>query len=426
MRIKEFLLLFLLWACCYAGYGQTSIRDTTFLARAPYEIGLKTNLVYDATATINLGVEFPLSRRWSLDLSGNYNGWSFRDDRKWKHWLVQPEFRFWTKTRQQGHFVGIHALGGVYNLNRMHLPFTAWPSTATQRHEGWGVGAGLAYGYRWNFNERWGMEGVLGVGYIYSEYDIYCPNNCGIRVGSNTKHYFGPTKIALNLIYRLGKKSRMVEVARLAALNAPRPIIKERIVRDTIIIHDTVEVRDTVMVEAPSHTPQFHNKSYTFKLLQYDAGSARIRRELSDNQTSLVNFKEFLDRIKSDTTIVIQRISLTGYCSIEGTAQVNERLSYLRAQNVREYLLGFYPWMKEIISVEGHGEDWAGLLRLVEASDNTTWKEAITRIILNTGVYEGREKRLMELYSGEPYRWMFREFFPELRRIECNVECNAR
>jgi len=28
----------------------------------------------------------------------------------------------------------------------------------------------------------------------------------------------------------------------------------------------------------------------------------------------------------------------------------------------------------------------------------------------------------MDLYGGEPYRWMFREFFPELRRIECKVE----
>lgn len=78
-----------------------------------------------------------------MDVSGNYNGWTLSDNRKWKHWMVQPEFRFWTKTRQRGHFIGIHLLGGEYNLNRMHLPFKMYPSTADRRHEGWGVGRGL-------------------------------------------------------------------------------------------------------------------------------------------------------------------------------------------------------------------------------------------------------------------------------------------
>ncbi|MBQ8501028.1 MAG: DUF3575 domain-containing protein, partial [Bacteroides sp.] len=53
------------------------------------DIALKTNLLYDATATINAGVEFRLAPRWSFDLSGNYNAWTLNDHR-WKHWLLQP------------------------------------------------------------------------------------------------------------------------------------------------------------------------------------------------------------------------------------------------------------------------------------------------------------------------------------------------
>ena len=426
MRIKRLILSLLLLGCCCLVSGGELLSavpvgagvDTLERSRACREVGLKTNLIYDAAATVNLGVEFPLGRRWSLDVSGNYNGWTLSDNRKWKHWLVQPEFRFWTKTRQRGHFVGLHLLGGEYNLNRMHLPYK-------MRHEGWGAGAGLTYGYRWNFSERWGMEGQIGVGYIYTEYDKYCPNNCGVRIGSDTKHWVGPTKIALNLIYRFGKKKRAAEAARLAVLSAPKPVVEERIVRDTVVVRDTVTliVRDTVVKETPvMSSPRFSNESYTLKL-QYDAGSSRIRRDLADNQQQLSSFKEFIDRLQGDSTIVIQRISLTGYCSIEGTAQFNDRLSSVRARSVQEYLLGFYPWMKDIMHTDGRGEDWSGLLRLVEGSDNTAWKNAIERIILNTGVYEGRERKLMELYGGEPYRWMFREFFPELRR---NVEYTIR
>ena len=55
---------------------------------------VKSNLLYDATATINLGVEAALGPRVTLDISGNYNPWEFGDAR-WKHWLIQPEVRYW-------------------------------------------------------------------------------------------------------------------------------------------------------------------------------------------------------------------------------------------------------------------------------------------------------------------------------------------
>ena len=58
-------------------------------------VAVKTNLLYDATATINAGVEVGLAKRWTLDFSGNYNNWEMSNNRQWKHWLVQPEARYW-------------------------------------------------------------------------------------------------------------------------------------------------------------------------------------------------------------------------------------------------------------------------------------------------------------------------------------------
>lgn len=40
------------------------------------KVAIKTNALYDATATINLGAEFGLHPRWTLDISGNFNSWS--------------------------------------------------------------------------------------------------------------------------------------------------------------------------------------------------------------------------------------------------------------------------------------------------------------------------------------------------------------
>ena len=40
-------------------------------------IALKTNLLYDATFTVNAGLEFKVARKLSLDLPFNLNVWTF-------------------------------------------------------------------------------------------------------------------------------------------------------------------------------------------------------------------------------------------------------------------------------------------------------------------------------------------------------------
>lgn len=75
--MKRILFLVLLLVATTGVYGQ--------------KFAVKSNLLYDATATINLGVEVGLAKKWSLDLSGNYNGWKYGDEARMKHWLVQPE-----------------------------------------------------------------------------------------------------------------------------------------------------------------------------------------------------------------------------------------------------------------------------------------------------------------------------------------------
>ena len=97
----------------------------TVAARAQ-QVAVKSNLLYDIAAlTANAGVEVALAPRWTLDLSANYNGWTLSHERRWKHWLVQPEARYWFCDRFVGHFLGVHALGGQYNIGgvKNHISF---------------------------------------------------------------------------------------------------------------------------------------------------------------------------------------------------------------------------------------------------------------------------------------------------------------
>ncbi len=170
------------------------------------KVAIKTNLLYDATTTFNLGAEFGLSPQWTLDMSGNYNPWTFSHNKKWKHWQVQPEARYWFCNKMMGHFIGLHALGGQYNLGNIDADFmlmgTDFSKLKDHRFEGWMVGAGIAYGYAWTLSKHWNLEAEIGLGYVFSKYDKYNCEKCGEKIESDqSHHYVGPTKAALNLVY---------------------------------------------------------------------------------------------------------------------------------------------------------------------------------------------------------------------------------
>ena len=48
-------------------------------------VGIKSNLLYDATTSLNLGVEVALDSKLTLDISGNYKPWEFNGNKHFKH-----------------------------------------------------------------------------------------------------------------------------------------------------------------------------------------------------------------------------------------------------------------------------------------------------------------------------------------------------
>ena len=180
----------------------------SFSVRAQ-KTAVKTNLLYDATSTLNLGVEFGLSTKWTLDISGNYNPWEFGDNRKMKHWLVQPELRYWLCEKFNGHFLGLHMHGEQYNWGGM-LPWgfsngkmfgIESRQMSQYRYEGWLSGVGISYGYQWILGNRWNLEASLGIGYAHLSYGKYNSEKCGDKLGDERRNYFGPTKASISLIY---------------------------------------------------------------------------------------------------------------------------------------------------------------------------------------------------------------------------------
>lgn len=169
-------------------------------------VAVKTNLFYDAFSTVNVGAEVGLAPKWTLDVSGNINAWTLSHGRKWKHWMVQPEARYWLCDRFAGHFLGAHLHGGQFNIGGLKNDFkflgTDFSGLTDKRYQGWFVGAGVAYGYAWTLGRHWNLEGEIGIGYAFSRYDVFRCAGCGEKTERGaTHHYVGPTKLAVNVVY---------------------------------------------------------------------------------------------------------------------------------------------------------------------------------------------------------------------------------
>ena len=195
--MKKYLTILMLMTVAFTG--------TIYAQKA----GLKTNLLYWSTTTPNIGAEVRLADRFTLNLEGGYNPFTLNDNnevnKKIKHFLVSPEVRYWFCDRFTRHFLGFHALAGQYNIGGLKNNFkflgTDFSQLSNNRFQGWGAGAGIAYGYAMILGKHWNLEFELGVGYIYSAYDIFECSGCGRRVGTDTNHYVGLTKAAINLVY---------------------------------------------------------------------------------------------------------------------------------------------------------------------------------------------------------------------------------
>lgn len=169
------------------------------------DVAVKTDLLKDVVLTPTIGVEFGLAPKWTFEVSGSLNAWPV-NDHYWKQWMVMPEARYWFCQRFAGHFVGVHVLGGQYNFGNLHnnIKFlgTDFSKLTDERHQGWMVGAGIAYGYDWILSRHWNLEAEIGFGWVYTRYDVYPCATCGSKTRSRKPHnYVGPTKAAINLVY---------------------------------------------------------------------------------------------------------------------------------------------------------------------------------------------------------------------------------
>ena len=374
--------------------------------------GIKTNLLYDATATINLGVEIRTGERMSLDISGNYNNWTFKNDRKWKHYLVQPELRWWLRETFDGHFFGLHGHYAIYNVGSLPKPpFSEYMNT--HRFEGWLAGAGVSYGYRWNFDPRWALEATVGVGYAYLSYDKFNCGRCGeLLASAQTKNWFGPTKAGVSLIYGIGGGKAAPALPVYIAPPPPPPVVVVPPPVYQPVLRTGFIVPEAEAVKARSESGSAY--------LDFVVARSEIITGFRNNASELQKIYSTIEQVRNNPDVTITGLSIVGHASPEGSYASNMALSERRAQALKNHICSIFDLNEGFFSAWSEGEDWARLDSLVAASSMFEKYNAL-EIIRGKDDYDVRENRLKALADGSVYRQILAEYYPQLRRSDYRI-----
>lgn len=159
--------------------------------------------------------------------------------------------------------------------------------------------------------------------------------------------------------------------------------------------------------------------------IDYPLGSDNILPDYRNNRTELQKLDSLLSPLSAGDYSSMEHIRVCGYASPDGTYIDNERLATSRAGFFASYICSTYGIPRFRLETTSVAEDWEGLSVLLQ-SEQPPYAATVLSIIQNVGIFNGREKQLMDLRGGEPYRDMLHRFFPRLRRLEVSVRWNIR
>lgn len=196
-QLRNFVIFIVAAFCAFNVYGRNAdaadggCDDCIFV--------IKSNLLYDAALTPDIGIEMSVSPSISVGIEGVCAWWS--NNRTHRYWRIRGgwlDASWWFGEasrlyRLTGHHAGIYASIHDYDFE---FGGKGWQSPRPT------FGAGLTYGYSFRLNRHLNLDLSVRAGYAggrVTEYKPMCGTYTCIRERSN--HYFGLTGLGISLIW---------------------------------------------------------------------------------------------------------------------------------------------------------------------------------------------------------------------------------
>ena len=164
--------------------------------------------------------------------------------------------------------------------------------------------------------------------------------------------------------------------------------------------------------------------------IHFRQGDAQLDLSFGDNRAALEGIVQRLWEKRGNPALRLERLVYVGGASPEGSVAINRRLSEERARALFGYLARYVSLPDSMTASEFVGRDWEGLLRLAEQDEGVPFRAEALALLQEICREKGDDSldplgRLQRLRGGEPYRYMYRELFPALRRSQVEFRYRA-
>lgn len=157
--------------------------------------------------------------------------------------------------------------------------------------------------------------------------------------------------------------------------------------------------------------------------IDFRVNSASIDTTYSDNAVRMQELKQFIGKLRNDSTITITGVSFCGSASPEGSYQVNHRLSRARLATLENLIRKEIDIPDSIITRDEDYIDWESLRAQVAASD-IKYKETVLVVIDLERRYvdypggqhiDHRITKLKNIAGGSTWNELYKRYFKGLR-----------
>lgn len=159
--------------------------------------------------------------------------------------------------------------------------------------------------------------------------------------------------------------------------------------------------------------------------LDFPRGKNDILPNFGNNAMELAKIDKMISTVATNKDITVQGVYMVGYASPESSLPFNTELSRARAQSLMRYFMNNSTISTSLFEARTGGEDWDGLRRLLEDYP-LSHKNEIFQIMNSISDLDAREKAISKVGGGRPYKIIYDEIYPKLRRVVCEVNYTVK
>ena len=188
--------------------------------------------------------------------------------------------------------------------------------------------------------------------------------------------------------------------------------------------HFTGDVRPSILFSDPGPTIHItmnaNTKTDLHKLYFPNKTSYRVT-DMSSNAPTLENIINKVNEIRNNNDLTLVSVHIVAGTSIDGIYYDNDLLTQKQALEFKSYLQSRTGLSDTHFQVRWISEDWNELGNMVQDDPNMPYRNEALSIVKNSGIFTGKEKALMVLGGGVPYRYITANMLAPSRKIDCTI-----